>query len=144
MTLSEVLASQSHCLDLRRFCAKEFSTENIDFLLLARKLNPLLGSAGVGTFPPDKSTAVQRARYLYDRFVAPREDSAKRVAINISSSNKTTLTAAATANLLGATSFDAAHNEIYAMVDRDTFPRFLRSDDGLGCADTRERSAAIV
>ncbi len=102
------------------FCKSEFAPENFEFLMLARTFNPALGPAAYDFFPANIATPAARARHMYLTCVDP---SAPRM-VNLDAATQTQLGAAYESNDFQATSFDAAHDEILALVQRDTFRRF--------------------
>jgi hypothetical protein len=69
MTLEDVLSSQWAFLKFWRYTRTDFGKENVEFLVLVRAMNPVLGPAPYNLFPAGKITLEDRANYVYERCI---------------------------------------------------------------------------
>ncbi|XP_041091731.1 regulator of G-protein signaling 5-like isoform X2 [Polyodon spathula] len=107
----KLLSSKHGVAAFRSFLRSEFSEENIEFWLACQDYS--------GTKSPGK--LAPKAKRIYSQFVAvqaPQEvnlDSETREAVTVCVSEPTPA------------SFSAAQQRIYTLMEKDSFPRFLKS-----------------
>jgi hypothetical protein len=114
--------------DLLEFSQLEHSAENAQFWATVEHYRQVhegaAGPAKVRVEATELANAERARQLIVDKFVA---DSAPDQ-VNISSSQRTAvLRAAGAASVSPRGVFDEAQDEIKLLIDRDTFPRFLRS-----------------
>lgn len=160
MTLDEVLASPQACLKLWKYAQKENNSENIEFLLLVRTINPALGAAGLPLFPNTKVSQSDRVKYVYERCIVPTanlvltakvQDAMADAAlqkvpfsgtrwgrsgtqINLPSPIQEALISAYEKGTLIPSSFLPAYQDILKLVRRDLWKRYLDTPEGAGLA----------
>jgi hypothetical protein len=155
MTLDEVLASSAACMKLYQHAQKEFSTENLDFILLVRAINPSLGAVGFlppKGYPEGVTSPKDRARYLYDRFIypAPQPSDAQSAfasadqEINIGSDIRERLKNEMEKGTLGPDSYTtatrsdpSAYSAVRQMLQKDTWRRFQLTKEGKEIVDAK-------
>uniref|UniRef100_A0A452H5Y7 Regulator of G-protein signaling 1 n=1 Tax=Gopherus agassizii TaxID=38772 RepID=A0A452H5Y7_9SAUR len=110
-SLEKLLASQSGQVAFREFLKSEFSEENIEFWLACED------------YKKTKSDHLQdKAEKIYEEFV--QIDAAKQVNIDYHTRKAT----AKKAQDPTFTSFDEAQKTVYVLMERDSYPRFLKSE----------------
>jgi hypothetical protein len=126
--LSQLNAFQA----LHAFSKKEFNNENIEFLMLVRWLNPGLGRAAINLFPSFCVTVLHQTKYIFKTYVA------KKVGLNYQDNPKWINLPANLQNELEVESvgemdkhtFDRAYKNIFDLVNRDLWYRFVINDVG--------------
>jgi hypothetical protein len=95
----------------RLFLSREFNVENIAFWEAVHEYKLLF---------------VKRARFIYTTYVSQAAVSQ----VNIPASQRAKIKGVLTSNVgeCSADMFDLAHGEIFKLMERDPFPRFLKSD----------------
>ncbi|KAG6933779.1 regulator of G-protein signaling 1 [Chelydra serpentina] len=110
-SLEKLLASQSGQGAFREFLKSEFSEENIEFWLACED------------YKKTKSDHLQdKAEKIYEEFV--QIDAAKQINIDYHTRKAT----AKKAQDPTFTSFDEAQKTVYVLMERDSYPRFLKSE----------------
>ncbi|XP_039339912.1 regulator of G-protein signaling 1 [Gopherus flavomarginatus] len=110
-SLEKLLASQSGQVAFREFLKSEFSEENIEFWLACED------------YKKTKSDHLQdKAEKIYEEFV--QIDAAKQINIDYHTRKAT----AKKAQDPTFTSFDEAQKTVYVLMERDSYPRFLKSE----------------
>ncbi len=141
--LNCILDSASVCTTLYRHVAMEFSTENVDFLLLVRIANKSFAGCHPRKeidFPENVKTPEQRAKYIYEHFIAPKSDSEVNISAKLKDAYKTlyeakTLTPASfvadqTVVIDGVPfTYISAYEEVVRMVVKDTGGRFMATKE---------------
>ncbi|XP_016898478.1 regulator of G-protein signaling 3-like isoform X2 [Cynoglossus semilaevis] len=110
--LEALLSNQYGLAVFRHFLRSEFSDENLDFWLAVEKFKRIL--------PVSKMAA--RATKIYDEFIST---TATRQ-VNVDSSVRE-LTNQNLRLEINPTSFQLAQNQIFSLMETDSYPRFLRS-----------------
>ncbi|KAH0618315.1 hypothetical protein JD844_017400 [Phrynosoma platyrhinos] len=131
------LISQKAGVDIfTRFLRSEFSEENIEFWMACEDYKKC----------KDDSQLPLKAKTIYETFIekeAPKE-------VNLDFNTKACISESMKHPLLN--TFDAAQNKIYALMEQDCYPRFLRSNLYLdmlhgrphGCSALRRRSRSFT
>nr|XP_042696643.1 regulator of G-protein signaling 1 isoform X2 [Chrysemys picta bellii] len=110
-SLEKLLDSQSGQVAFREFLKSEFSEENIEFWLACED------------YKKTKSDHLQdKAEKIYEEFV--QIDAAKQINIDYHTRKAT----AKKAQDPTFTSFDEAQKTVYVLMERDSYPRFLKSE----------------
>ena len=136
-----LLSSQEGINAFTRHCAREFSSENILFWCAVNDYiekfddNRITGrTTTIGddvehnTEEANKSeqyevSIVDEARDIYDRFI----DNHSNNQVNLSSKQKSDIKAAIDSGELTKDTFEVAKREIFSVMSRDSYPRFLAS-----------------
>uniref|UniRef100_A0A0N5AEZ3 RGS domain-containing protein n=1 Tax=Syphacia muris TaxID=451379 RepID=A0A0N5AEZ3_9BILA len=105
---------ENGCLTFREFLKTEYSTENLDFWLECEEFKKMKNG---------KKATQQRAHAIYDQYIAtqsPRE-------VNLDADTKT-VTKQALEEGAKPDMFSLAQNRIEHLMEKDSYPRFLKSD----------------
>ncbi|MEE6496283.1 hypothetical protein FKM82_002283 [Ascaphus truei] len=122
MSLEKLLANQAGQAVFRDFLKSEYSEENIEFWLACEDFKR------TKTFDELRS----KAEIIHQEFIQP--NASKQVNIDFSARN------VVTKELLDPTPtvFDEAQKMIYILMERDSYPRFLKSDIFLNFAERHQ------
>ncbi|XP_029474507.1 regulator of G-protein signaling 1-like [Rhinatrema bivittatum] len=112
LSLEKLLACQTGQAAFRLFLKSEFSEENIEFWLACEDYKK--------TKLPDN--LYSKAEMIYQQFIHP--DAAKQV--NIDFHTRKNITSQVLQPTL--TSFDEAQKTVYLLMEKDSYPRFLKSE----------------
>ncbi|XP_030063226.1 regulator of G-protein signaling 1 [Microcaecilia unicolor] len=124
LSLDKLLAGQTGQAAFSEFLKSEFSEENIEFWLACEDYKKTKSS--------DKLQG--KAEMIYQQFVHP--DAAKQ--INIDFNTRKTITTQVLQPTL--TSFDEAQKTVYLLMERDSYPRFLKSEAYLNLLNKNQAS----
>ncbi|XP_061486554.1 regulator of G-protein signaling 18 [Rhineura floridana] len=133
----DMLISQKAGLDaFTRFLKSEFSEENIEFWLACEDYKK----------STDASQLSLKAKTIYETFI--EKESPKEVNLDFN----TKVCTSQSMSLPTLNTFDAAQTKIYALMEQDCYPRFLRSNLYLdllhgrppGCSALRRRSRSFT
>nr|XP_033818110.1 regulator of G-protein signaling 1 [Geotrypetes seraphini] len=124
LSLEKLLAGQTGQAAFNEFLKSEFSEENIEFWLACEDFKKTKSS--------DKLPS--KAEMIYQQFVHP--DAAKQ--INIDFNTRKNITTQVLQPSL--TSFDEAQKKVYLLMERDSYPRFLKSEAYLNLLNQNQAS----
>ncbi|XP_006008639.1 regulator of G-protein signaling 4-like [Latimeria chalumnae] len=110
--LEKLLTNKHGLLVFRAFLCKEFSEENIDFWMACEDFKNM----------KENSKLTFKAKKIYEEYVAikaPKE-------INLDSQTREAVTSNVTNPTLSC--FETAQKRIFNLMEKDSFPRFLKSE----------------
>jgi hypothetical protein len=115
---------------LYEFSKKRFCNENIEFLMLVRRLNPNLGTAAVDLFPSFCVSDLHKTKYIYRHYVAEYIGGKPNPhQINLPDWIQKDLGEAQTSTMDKYT-FDQAYHSILTLSRSDFWLRFVQSPGG--------------
>ena len=125
LNLRSVLYDDAMRQQLRGFSKKEYSDENIDFWVDVEKFRACTLTALDSNKASDKQVAIKIGKYIHETYII--KDAAREVNIpsKISDSMQALQYNNQNENVIQISFFDEAQSEIYDLIDRDIYPRFV-------------------
>ncbi len=125
MALKDVLYDDALRAQLKNFSKKEYSDENIDFWTDVEKFHALSITASYSGEDNDLIAALELGKFIHSTYIQKDADREVNIPATVSDSIQSLELTSENDRKINISFFATAQQEIYDLIERDTYPRFL-------------------